>query len=161
MQIYHTLNVDLTYQNFGSVWLGILRGPTEQIELAFNGLFNMKATSGEMEYQDHLSTLSTFWTSRRRMRRYFFNRYYFDRQLGRKRQGKIVRAAMRYAHSKLRELSGIGHETFKDFAKDYTLKTYSTGNITAERPDADMKDAILAHAFKEKEDSVKKSVDIG
>lgn len=148
MKLYPTLEVDFTYQNFGSAWLGILRGPTEQIELAFNGLFNLCATNGKHEFQDHLEMTSLFWTSRRAMRRFFFNRFFLSRCTGWRGQSKLVRQAMRYAHQKLEALR---HEPYLDFAhRAYMPDEHNCGKVTAERPDADMKDAILAHAFANK-----------
>jgi hypothetical protein len=161
MKLYHNLDVQLSYQNFGSAWLCILRGPTEQIGLAFNGLFNLCATNGEMEFQDHLEMVATFWTDRRAMRRFFFNQYFMPRCMGNRGrgQGRLARMAMRHAWTKLDSMSGC-HEQYLDFANQWMPETYGNGCISAERPDADMKDAILSNAFKEKETLANKAVDI-
>lgn len=157
MKVYPNLDVDLTYQNFGSAWLGILRGATENIELAFNGLFNHCATNGEHQFQDHLQCVSSFWSDRRAMRRFFFNQYFMPKVVAERGNGKLARMAMRYAHTKLAELAATSHEFFMDFSKQYMLEPYSNGCITAERPDSDMKDAILANAFSDRD--VSKVVD--
>ena len=152
MKIYSQLDVELTYQNFGSAWLGILRGSTENIETVFNGLFNLCATSGECQFQDHLECVAIFWSDRRAMRRFFFNRYYLAHYLPEPDRAnvRIVRAAMRHALQCLATLATGNHEAFMNFSKCYSPEVYGSGTITAERPDSDMKDAILAHAFADK-----------
>lgn len=152
MKLYSNLDVDLTYQNFGSAWLGILRGATENIELAFNGLFNMCATNGGHQFQDHLELMTIFWTDRKAMRRFFFNTHFIPRCEGNKPgQLRLAREAMRFAHSRLDELSATSHENYLDFEKVFAPETYGNGTITAERPDSDMKDAILSNAFADKD----------
>ena len=39
IRVYEHINVDLTYQNFGSSYLFILRGSAACIDLVFNGLY--------------------------------------------------------------------------------------------------------------------------
>jgi hypothetical protein len=153
MKLYETVPVDMTYQNFGSAWLGVLRGPTEQIELTFNGLFNLCATNGRLEYKDHLSMVAVFWTDRRAMRRFFFNRYFIPRCMGNRGRGngKLVRMSMRYAWNQLATLNKTSHEAYLNFTGNREQTFYSCGKIGAERPDTDMKDAIIFNAFKEKE----------
>ena len=158
MKLHSDLDVNFTYQNFGSAWLGILRGSTENIELAFNSLFNLCATNGSKEYQDHLELIATFWTDKHAMRRYFFNRYYMPRYNGAK-DGKLARAAMRHAWAKLEQLSATSHESYLSFDRN-VAEAFGMGSITAERPDTDFKDAVLDNAFKTKDDSVKQSIDI-
>ena len=151
MKLHSTLNVELTYQNFGSAWLGVLRGTTEAINQAFNGLYNFCATNGECQFQDHAQCIATFWTDRKAMRRYFFNRYNIQRYVGRDdiNNGKLARASMRYAHEQMNLLTGKCHEPYLNFDKQgKDVDLYSCGGkISAERPDTDMKDAILLHAF--------------
>lgn len=157
MKLYPNLDVEFTYQNFGSAWLGILRGASEQIELAFNGLFNLCATNGEHEFQDHLRCVSVFWSSRNAMRRFFFNQYYMPRFDACQSNGKLVRSAMRHALRQIETLSQTCHEDFMNFDNQYAPDTYVCGQITAEKPDSDMKDAILLHAYADKENT--KNVD--
>ena len=163
MRIYPNLDVDLTYQNSGSAWKGILRGSTENIELAFNGLYNLCATSGDYKFHDHLQCVCTFWTDKRSMRRFFFNQFYMPRFNGRRdpKHGKLIREAMKQAHIKLAILSKTSHEAFTNFSKVVFLDTYGNGCISAERPDNDMKDAILMNAFTEKDTTAHKTVDNG
>lgn len=160
MRLHPELDVTFNYQNFGSTWAGVLRGATENVRLSFNSLFNYCATNGELEFHDHLETVAVFWTSRRAMRRYFFNRYYMPRCMGNrgKGQGRLARMAMRYAWEQLAKMSQC-HEAFFDFSGEDNLQTYGNGTISAERPDSDMKDAILAHAFQEKETITHKVID--
>lgn len=153
MKLHSNIDVDITYQNFGTAWLGILRGATENIELVFNGLFNFCATNGDHQFQDHLQCVSLFWTDKRAMRRYFFNRYYLPRYIHKRdiNNGRLVRNAMRYALGELKKLAETSHEFFLNFDKQYSIEPYGQGCVSAERPDNDMKDAILANAFVEKE----------
>ena len=160
---YHGLNTALTYQNFGSVWLCILRGKPEDIELAFNGLFNLcgtngtviangkEDTAGELEFdnRDDISGVATFWTSRNALRRFFFNRYFMSRCADDPtvKQGALVRRAMRYALARLAKLRKWGHEAFLDYSQVYDAAEHAFGQVSAERPDSDFKDAVLQHAF--------------
>jgi len=152
MKLYHSLDVELTYQNQGTSWLGILRGPTDHITLAFNGLYNLCATHGRMQFRDHLQMVATFWTERNAMRRFFFNQFYLPRVSGKRGQGRLIRLAMRQAHHNLNVLTSTSHEFFQDFSANYMVEIYGNGYIKAERPDTDAKDAILAHAFADKRD---------
>lgn len=161
MKLYPNVDVTMNYQNFGSAWLCILRGPTEKIQEVFNGLYNYCATSGELKFQDHLEMVATFWTDKRAMRRFFFNQYFMPRCLGNRGrgQGRLARMAMRFAWQRLEAMSNH-HEFFLDFANQTVPdETYANGCISAERPDSDMKDAILANAFQEKETVVHKVID--
>lgn len=151
MKLYQNLDVTLTYQNFGSSWLGILRGPTENIKLAFNGLFNLCATNGEIDFQDHLQLLATFWSNRKAMRRYFFNRFYLSRVTGERGQGALIRLAMRYALTQLLELNANSHEVFMNFETQYVADSYGSGTINAEKPDYSIQDSILLHALQRPE----------
>ena len=144
---YPQLDVVLTYQNFGSCWMGVMRGSTDNINNVFNGLFNLCATNGECQFYDHLQTVGVFWTSRNAMRRFFFNQKHIAEPSP---NGRTIRRAMRYALGRIEALRESGHEFFMDF-RQFMPEIYSNGTITAERPDADMKDAILANAFADKE----------
>lgn len=159
IQLHPSLCVMFTYQNFGSAWLGILRGvmPT-MINRTFDSLFNLRGANGELEFENACETIATFWTNRRSMRRYFFNRYFLPRCSGKKGQGRVIRSAMRYARAKLDDIKAH-QETFIEYEKapNYDVTPFVSGRISAERPDADMKDAILAHAFADK--SGAKSID--
>ena len=151
IEIYADYPSRLTYQNFGSAWLIILRGSTESIERTFYGLFNWGATNGEMTFEDHLETVAVFWSERKQMTRYFFNRYYSPRCNGNApHQGRLVRQAMRYAWSQLDRMAKECHEHYRDFSERYSAETFGSGIVCAEHPDTDMKDAILAHAFEDR-----------
>jgi hypothetical protein len=116
------------------------------------------------------------------MRRFFFNQYFTPRQTGAQSDefvivrekdkqfrlriqcarfngnGRIARQGIRYARERLKALSKC-HEFFRDFSVKVNNETYASGTISAERPDNDMKDLILANAFKEKETLPHKVVD--
>jgi hypothetical protein len=133
MKIYETLSVELSYQNIGSTWLMILRGPTKEIELTFNGLFNFCATGGELTYQNEAKTLATFWSSKEKMRKFFINRLSFSDTNSQK--SKVILAA----DQKVKDLQQ-NQEIFKTFSSN-NICSYSKGTIQAERPDDDFKDA--------------------
>jgi hypothetical protein len=158
MKVYDNLDVDMSYQNFGSSWLIVLRGATEQIESAFNGLFNFCATNGQLTYQDHLQTVATFWSSEEAMDNFFFQKCLNQRVLSsvdKGVRGGSAGPADAYAIAQLATLKTTS-ENFMDFTRDaYMPETYGLGKITAENPDNDMKDAILSHAMKDKSSDVK------
>lgn len=159
MKLHKTLSVDLTIQNFGTAWLGILRGKTEEIELAFNGLFNYRATEGRLDYKDHCQTVATFWTNKKKMRRYFINRYYipnFDVDC-RKSAAKTAWEARRWAIEQM-SLVFNSQEAFINYNKESEPETYSCGIISAEKPDDDFKDKVLAFAFAPKENIATKKL---
>lgn len=148
MKIYHGLDVALSVQNLGSRWVGILRGPTEGIELTFNGLFNLMATNGNKEFRGASDCLATFWTSQKQMRRFFFNQYFIPKT-DYPVNGKVVRRAMRFAHEKIAEL--LQHqERFLHYEAQIITEDFTSGTITAERPDTDMKDAMIISSFNDK-----------
>jgi len=148
MKLYQLSDVNLTYQNFGSTWLGILRGTEKSIMEVFNGLYNLRATNGECQFFDHLQTVGLFWTDKRSMIRFFFNQFYLSCN---DRTYKYARYCLRAAHVKMAEMTTDGnHEEFLNFANKFDSDTYRVGQTRAERPDADFKDAVLAHAFKDK-----------
>jgi hypothetical protein len=75
MKLYNNLLVTITYQNFGSTWTLILRGKTEDIELAANGLYNLGATNGDCEFYDHAQTVGIVWTDEISLRQFFFRQW--------------------------------------------------------------------------------------
>jgi hypothetical protein len=157
MKIYDTLDVQLTYQNFGSAWLGILRGIPDQIRLTCNGLFNLMATNGREEYHNEEETIATFWTSEEQMNQFFYNKHYLPREMGHTDVQALKAEARQFANDMVASMEPY-HEEFMTFESNPTPITFGSGTITAERPDSDMKDAILSHAFTEK--TSEKSIDI-
>lgn len=142
-------------QSCGSSWLGILRGRLDDIEAVFRGLWNLRATSGELEYRDAAQTIATFWTTPKNMRRFFFNHFFLPRENGSPYQRALKREAINYARRQLSELTGTA-EKFINFDRIVVLPdAHSSGTITAEKPDNDMKDAILSHAFESKDSESK------
>lgn len=145
---YPQVPVVLTYHNFGSCWCCILRGSTENIDLVFNGFYNLCATNGEYQFFDHLKTVAVFWSTRERMRRFFFMQKHAPEVMV---TGRTIRNAMRYARKQLDALSAHGHEFFINFDRQFAPLEYGSGTITAERPDSDFKDSVLANAFASKD----------
>lgn len=146
MKLFNCLDVDLSFQNFGSTWVGILRGNTEDIESAFLSLWNLRATGGELEWYDHSKQVAIFWTDKKSMRRYFFNRNWLQ-SLERSRQ--FLYTCLIYAHESLSTLQGC-HEMFVKFDMGGEPDAYMVGVMKAERPDTDFKTAVLNHAFSDK-----------
>jgi hypothetical protein len=149
MRLYQNLDVNLTYQNFGSTWALVLRGKTEDIEQAANGLYNWGATNGDCEFYDHAQTVGVIWTDKPSLQKFFEN--VIEQQLF--NEDKPMHAGVKTeAEARIQEMQSC-HENFFDFANRFVPETYGTGTMTAERPDADMKDAILQNAFADKEKS--------
>lgn len=151
MKVYPKHDVRLSYQNFGSTWFCVLRGSTEEIDLVFNGLFNLCATNGNYQFFDHAKTVATFWSDRKAMRRFFFNQAFMPVCAGdANNQGALIRRCMREAQSKVRHLRENCHEFFVDYTNAFVPEIHGVGKMSAERPDADFKDSVLTHAFKDK-----------
>lgn len=143
LRVYPKLDVNLTYQNFGSTRLCVLRGSSENIELVFNGLYNYGATNGDYQFYDHADTVAIFWTNEEALTRCLYRMAALSPQTN--WQGKARNKAI--AKGRIAYLREHCHEPFMDFANMFIAEAHGTGSITAERPDMDMKDAILAHAF--------------
>lgn len=152
IKVYPKIDVDLSYQNFGSAWLCILRGSTENIESVYNGLYNFCATNGkEPSYRNASQTCAVFWSDKKSLRRFFFNQHFIPRfDVDKICDGKTIRAAMRHAKECIKALRETGHEFFIDFSHTFELDAYSVGQVKAEKPDSDFRDAVLTHAFKDK-----------
>lgn len=152
IKVYPKIDVDLTYQNFGSAWLCILRGTTENIESVFNGLYNFCGTNGkEPDYRNSSHTCAVFWSDKKSLRRFFFNQYYIPRfDLNKAWDGKTIREAMTRAKAQIQSLRETAHEFFINFDKVFDVDTHCVGNIKAERPDSDFKDSIMIHAFQDR-----------
>lgn len=155
MRIYQSYDVKLTYQNQGSTWLGILRGKSEDIDIVFNGLFNLEATNGDYQFQDHLKTVATFWTNSEHLHRFFFNMRFnpvaFGKTCAKRPEHKhpAYRHCMRFADDRIQELRDTAHEFFCDFQRKIMPDFHSTGQVKAERPDVDFKDSVLIHAHQD------------
>jgi hypothetical protein len=155
MKLYKDIDVSLTYQNFGTHWLGILRGKEQDIELVFNGLFNFGATSGKLEFQGFGNTVATFGTDKKSLYDYFFTRFLLNK-CNHKNTKKhpwekhpSFKPAQSYAGQSIAELQEFGHESFINYRNKHSLDIYSTGTMSAEKPDMDFKDAVLEHCFKD------------
>ena len=139
MIIYPTLDAALSFQNCGSVWLMILRGKENDILTAFNGLWNLKATSGELDFTTHDKTVAKFWSSPVKMREFFFNTHYlkFD----------STKHANLYADMQMAELAKHSH-VFQSFRGFSLSDAFNMGTTSAERPDHDFKDSTWANENK-------------
>lgn len=163
MKLYDSLPVTLTYQNFGSAWLLIMRGPTEDIETCYNSLYNYCATNGNLEYPEQTKTVATIWTDTTNLKRYFANRYLASLNDPPRSVRKSIAMGENadcnfYVSSRIEQLQD-NHEFFKQF-NHCAPDAYSNGSITAERPDDDFRDAVVNDAFKVKVEDKQKNAEL-
>lgn len=161
MKVYPNLTVELTYQNFGSTWLCILRGNAEEITYTFNGLFNLQATNGDYQFEDSDQNLAVFWSSEKGMHRFFSNYYLQPREenaVTPQEKQNLLHEAAKFADAKMLELRNGNHEKYLDFKPDDEIYYHSVGKVKAERPDDDFRDAVLNHAFTDRDLDYRKYV---
>lgn len=146
MKIYSSLNAELTIQNFGSQWLGIIRGTPKDVTLLHNALYNWKATETKWpESHDKDGGIITFWMTPKSLQTGLEN--ILNNSTKTESRGEAANretAKTMVAHIKLYA------ETFFDMGEKRrrVMPIFSCGGqITAEKPDVDMKDAILQNAF--------------
>lgn len=142
------MDVTVTYQNFGSAYLVVLRGRQHEIELGFNSLFNFCATNGELNWPEQSKTIATFWTDKEALQKYWSLRFEFGeatRNLG-------DHARDLYVAARMEELSE-NHEQFLDFSNSFVPEVHSLGTVKAERPDEDLRDMFVTNGLKDKADS--------
>lgn len=146
MKLYENLYVETAFQNCGSSWLLILCGSEEQIELTYNGLYNLGATNARrfatypctkegLEYVNSEKTCALMWTKPEYMYRFFFNRHSLATGAS-DEQSKVI-ASMRM--EEFRQVS----EQFHDFNKKGPDVVYSIGKSSAERPDDNYKENAI------------------
>lgn len=121
MKIYETLPVSVSYQNFGSSYLIILRGPEEAIEATFNGCYNfgMCSSNAELDYRSADRTVATFWSNEydfwHALKMMRINHFCLTRPDAKKGQrGGWADKAEEWAMGKLNELKEH-HEPFLDY----------------------------------------------
>jgi hypothetical protein len=110
-------NVKVSYQNNGSNWLIILNGKEEDIALAFNSFWNLRATSGELEWNGPCS--AHFWTypkpkgdCKNSLWGYFYN-YYALHAISYEKDEIIKQRARAFVQKRVRGLQS---------SKDYRAK---------------------------------------
>jgi hypothetical protein len=144
MKIYPKLDVETSFQNCGSWWLIILSGPEEQIELTFNGLFNLGASNAAnaLEYTDHTRTKAVFWSTPEYMFKFFYESY-----LLRHGQASLTNQAQLYANTEIEKLKACSVPFF-NFNRTCYVDTFDQGTCTAERPDDNYREqaTLRAHA---------------
>lgn len=141
MKLYNELDVDLTFQNFGSQWLMIMRGEENDILLAFNGMWNYGATSGEIDFTDHAKTVAKFWSDEKKMLKYFKNRFWIGHNM-------TEPMAIMVAGKEMEKLRAE-RQTFINFNQKQMPDGYNMGTSSAERPDSDFRDKVIVHAFRD------------
>jgi hypothetical protein len=148
MKIYETLNVTVKLQTNGSAWLVVLEGPTEEIELTFNGLSNLGGVGGRtrLEYADGDKTLASCWTTEEQMYHFWYMRAVLKSQSD---NDCLFHA---YAKRKMAQLRRnlIVHAKIGNFQAtwDNDHDACCMGLTVAEKPDNDFRDAVLEHSFK-------------
>jgi hypothetical protein len=151
MKLYKT---EVTYQNFGTSWLIIIKGKEDDIEQTYNSLYNWQATGmhPHLDYRDAARTVATCWTNQGNWIRYCANIFELRHDT---KKGLFL-----YVREQLRELKN-SQESFWDFRREYEPDIYSNGVITAEKPDEDFKDAVLKESFKDKSNLQDALFDVG
>lgn len=154
-RLYESCPVDISYQNFGTAWLVILRGKEEDIESTFNGFYNFSGTNGELDFHTADHTIATFWSKEENLMWAFATirlNHYLLKGRGEKSKGKgntfWYRAckAAGIMIQRLRQRS----ESFINYSGT-DVPVFSMGDsITAEKPDYDGKDLIILSAFEDK-----------
>lgn len=138
-KLYPQLDVLMSYQNMGSAWLIILRGKKEEIELTFNGLYNLMATNGELRYTSGDEDTGLFWSSPEEIWKFFKNKF----DMAHENAAAVdceAQANIRFAHFKqFSEVFMDFHNVHKD-TPDY----HDIGATKAENPDADFREAMWA-----------------
>lgn len=162
MKIYNNINATFTMQDYGSAWLIIMRGTQQEIEWLFNGFFNHGAVdTSEIKWND-LDDTALFWTNKEKMGKFFWN-LALHRKLnqGHADNKSTSNAAYLIGESMLKDLYNNHRESRNMYhygSENYYQ--YNIGKISAESPDLDMKDAIINHAYAEKEESLVKSAEL-
>lgn len=161
MKIYENVDVNAMFQNCGSVWLVVLEGSHDNIELVFNGLWNLGAINvsversdgsiyNGLEYTDHTKTKAYFWSSPKRMYSFFFNWHLLKCQ---------QESCAKYAHVvAAQRIEEFKRDTINFFNYDRvcSVNTFQVGTISAERPDDNYRDSALTHSLRK---SGEKTVD--
>ncbi len=119
-------NVKVTYQNNGSNWLIIINGKEEDISLAFNSFWNLRATSGELEWNGPCS--AHFWTypkpkgdCKNSLWSYFFN-YFSLHAISEEMDEKIRARARAFVQTKVKGLQS-SHEYRAKVSRVYERMT--------------------------------------
>lgn len=155
MKLYPNITANLTYQDYGTSWLLVLRGKKLDIELLFNALYNFGAVEKSAIEFNETEDEVTVWSNEDKTWNCFYY-VFLNRLLNRGHKDCVFTEDVALAQAQ---------EAFTDFLENHResrtlyrynkpkfVDTYDFGKLTAERPDADMKDAILSHAFHDKVD---------
>jgi hypothetical protein len=156
-KIYSNTNVTLTIQDYGTAWLGILRGSPADINLVFNGLYNWKATNGDCEYTT--DNVAIFWTSPKQMERFFFNQ--IEVSCSTDDCPANIKANARAKVEWVKENCG---EVFYRRDRDTNgLPAYEMAVMAGDNKhtyDHDLKDMIVFNAFSDNSKKTKESLDL-
>jgi hypothetical protein len=152
MKLYKNMEVELAYQNVGGKWVGLLMGAHEEIELAFNSLFNHGATNGALQYLNAEQTSGYFWTTATKMIRYFERKYEFLPETNQIYETDPVRCKQEskvYSIACMAQLSA-SQTVVENLFPEFDGEPMEMGTISAEKPDEDFKDKVLFHSLGDK-----------
>lgn len=150
MKVYANVDVTITYQNFGSVWLVALHGTEDAINLVFNGLFNFNATGGHLSWPEGTKTFANFWSSPAKMWRFFYNRAVLRLDLDglpMREKRELVNECRMFASQQVELIKTTCQETMIDYTRAQVPYLLAMGTIGAEKPDDDFRDAVVKAAF--------------
>lgn len=153
MKLYPNLNATLTYQDYGSSWLLVMRGSKQDINLLFNAIYNFGAVEKSSPEFNDTEDVATVWSNEDKTWNFFYY-LHLNRFLNRGHKDCVFTEDVALADAQ--KAFDIFVETAREprmlykNSKPVFLDNYSVGKIKAENPDADMKDAIISNAFNDK-----------
>jgi hypothetical protein len=149
-------NTNLTYQLNGSLIFLILRGKERDVIETHNSLFNLGGTPAFLDWKERGdNSLAIVSSSRQKMANYFYNAHYNKFHDSQK--------ARTTSMIKMADLFNPENKNGEVFIKSFKAAkpisdTFNVGIVKAERPDVDMKDSIMSHAFNDDSKTSKNTV---
>jgi hypothetical protein len=148
-------NVKLTYQNYGSSILIFIQGATQEAAHGrYLSLWNWNATSSDENYV--ANNVIAVWSTIDKLQQYFFNLRLVqlsnvDDAIPMTKDERKANGMKRDKEARLlaaADFAEVETESFRSVNSNYA--EYSMGTITAEKPDDDFKDSVMAYAFSNK-----------
>ena len=72
MKLYPNLNATLTYQDYGSSWLLVMRGSKQDINLLFNAIYNFGAVEKSSPEFNDTEDIATVWSNEDKTWNFFY-----------------------------------------------------------------------------------------
>lgn len=160
-QRWHThpmFKAKMTVQRNGSTVLISLAGTTGDITDAFNSLFNwgavgdLRRADNGLDFKNHTRTVAECWTTPEKLFRYIFTRTLnaAEDASGLIGEAPLLMRRDAFASAK-RIMAELESAPFYN-PVDHEPEEFATGHARAERPDSDFKDAVLSHAFRNRDE---------